>query len=516
MHLIGCPMMVHELLSDMRVFRIAPSPTGHLHLGHAKAYLVNYAVCKSVDGEFILRIEDTDKKRNQMDKVDNIILDLGWMGIDYDKGPEIGKKNEYFQSDRLDIYNKYIQELLDNGKAYKAYDTAEERELQIAEQRKKGQAPVYAGYHANLTKEQQDAFEAEGRKPVVRLHVPKDRIVEFQDKIYGKVKVSTNTIGDIVIQKSDGTPMYNFCVVIDDHLMGVTDVVRGFGHLSNTPKQILIYETFGWEAPSFAHFSDLLNEDGQGKLAKRKGAKPISRYKAEGYLPDAIFNYIMVVSCSFAFQNRDQEIMSREEIYSKLKVEKVLKTNARFSAQKLDWFNGQHIRKLSKEEFVQRVIHWLDTDAASNVNFDQTFDSNLLEIFLRNKEILNKSLPLIQERVNKFVDIFQYLKFMIIPPLVSNIDIVPSNHVAHEFDYTAQRLYNTVQNLSTPWDQKEWELAVRTLGDELGWKHGDVFMVLRLLIVGEKFSPPLFEAMAVLGKEECLNRMETYLKVKSK
>ncbi len=499
----------------MRVFRMAPSPTGYLHLGHAKAYLVNYALAKSVNGEFILRIEDTDSKRNKMETIDTMIEDCLWLGINYDKGPKIGGgKNEYFQSERFPIYKKYIDELIEKGLVYKAYETAEEREAQIAEQRTKGGTTVYSGAHRDLSPEQQAIYEAEGRKPVLRLKIPENTIISFHDGVYGDVKVSTKTMGDMVIQKSDGTPMYNFCVAIDDHLMSVTDVVRGFGHLSNTPKQILVFDMFGWEKPQYVHFSDLLNEDGQGKLAKRKGAKSIVRYRAEGYLPDAIFNYIMVSSCSFTFANRDQEIMTREEIYSRLTVDKVLKSNARFDSKKLDWFSGQHMRKLTKGQFIEKSINWLENDARRNKEFDANFDESLIDLFLRNKEILKNSLPLIQERVIRFIDILQYLKFMIIPPIAKDIDITPTNHDIKEFDSVSQKLYDTLQILSTPWDQKEWELAIRTLGDELGWKHGDVFMVLRLLVVGEKFSPPLFEAMAVLGKEECLSRIGNYLEMK--
>lgn len=499
----------------MRVYRMAPSPTGQLHLGHAKAYLVNYALAKSVNGEFILRIEDTDAKRNQMDTIESMLDDCTWLGISYDKGPQKGELNEYFQSQRLHIYKKYVNELIEKGYAYKAYETPEERAEQIEAQRKKGGGATYSGAHRDLTPEQQATYEAEGRKPVIRLKVPHDTVIEFKDGIYGTVKVHTKTFGDIVIQKSDGTPMYNFCVVIDDHLMGVTDVIRGFGHLSNTPKQIAIYDIFNWERPNFAHFSDLLNEDGKGKLSKRKGAKPIAQYRAEGYLADAIFNYLMVISCSFSFAHKDEEIMSREEIYSRLTVDKVLKTSARFDPKKLDWFNGQHIRKLSPKKFEEEVFLWLENNATGLKNFYPEFDDTILEIFLRNQEILKKALPLIQERISKFQDILSSLGFMFIPPKPETIDITPAKHTAIEFDSVAKKIYNTILNLSTPWTQEGWESALRNLGDEIEWKHADVFMALRLLIVGDRFSPPLFEAMELLGKDRCLERIQNYLQIKN-
>jgi nondiscriminating glutamyl-tRNA synthetase len=492
----------------MKIYRIAPSPTGYVHLGTAKSWIINYVLTKASNGEMILRIEDTDKKRNQMDKVDTLIRDIKWLGIDYDKGPEIGKKNEYFQSERFDIYQKYVQQLIDEGKAYKAYETPEEREIQIEEQRKSGKKPVYSGAHANLTVEEQNAFEAEGRKPIVRIRVPKNTWIEFKDKIYGKISVNSDEIGDMPIQKSDGSPMYNFCVVIDDHLMGVTDVVRGFGHLSNTPKQILFYKAFGWDIPEFGHFSDILNENAPGKLSKRHGARPVAQYRAEGYLSEAIFNYIVLISCSFSFTNKDQEVMSLEEIFSSVSIEKVLKTNAKFNAQKLDWLNGQHIRKLSSEAFFEKVINWLENDAKDLKNFDENFDDSLVDLFLNNKELLKEALPLIHTRIEKLSDIFTQLAFFFREPDYKTIDFSHTKHTEEEFKTAVKELYKVLEVSQTPWTQESWENMIRELGDKLEWKHGDMFMALRLSIVGDRFSPPLLEAMNVLRKEECLRRVE--------
>jgi nondiscriminating glutamyl-tRNA synthetase len=491
-----------------RIYRVAPSPTGYLHLGHTKPYLINYSLAKATKGKLILRIEDTDQKRNKMETVDNIIIDANWLGVEFDAGPTLhSEPNEYFQSTRLEIYQKLVRQLLAEGKAYKAYETPEERQMQIEEQRKKGQSPVYSGAHANLSEVEQQTFEKEGRKPVIRLRVPQNQIIEVDDEIYGKVKVNTNTIGDFVIQKSDGYPMYNFCVVVDDHLMNVTDVIRGFGHLSNTPKQILIYQTLGWELPRFAHFSDILNEDGKGKLSKRSGAKPISKCRAEGYLPDAIFNYVIVISSSFNFNSKEEEIMTREEILSSISIDKILKTNARFNSAKFDWFNGQHMRKFSPEEFYKKVVNWLENDAKLLGHFDESFETSLVDLFLSNTDLLKQTLPLIQTRIVKFSDIFNLLKFFFIAPDVSKIDFSNTKHEAEEVDKAAIELYNTLKELKTPWKQEDWEGQIRSLADELGWKHADVFMLLRLLIVGDKVSPPLLEAMQILGEVESLKRI---------
>jgi nondiscriminating glutamyl-tRNA synthetase len=478
-----------------------------LHLGHILGPLISYSLAQSQKGEFILRIEDTDSKRNQQDSADNIIRDLKWLGVDYNKGPEIGQKNEYFQSERLDLYRKYVDQLLAEGKAYKAYETPEERELQIVEQRKKGQLPIYMGGHADLTDEQRAAYEAEGRQPVVRLKVPRNELIEFDDYVYGHVKINTNAIGDFVIQRSNTYPMYNLAVVVDDHLMNVTDVIRGFDHLNNTPKQILIYRALGWDTPRFGHHSSLLSEDGNGKLSKRKGAKPIAKYRAEGYMPDAIFNYIMLNTCSFTFSSKEEEIMTREQIFSKISADKVLKTNSRFNPQKLDWINGQHIRLLTVDQFEAKVIEWLEAHARSLTKFDESFDDSIVDSFLANQDILKKALPLIHIRIDKFIDVLTQLKFLVVAPDPKSIDVTPSKHTKDELNEALKQLAESLDKVAYPWVQVEWEAAIRELADKLGWKHGDLFMALRLAVVGDRFSPPLLESLNILGKDECIARI---------
>lgn len=499
----------------MKVYRYAPSPSGLLHLGHLPGSLLNYVLARSENGKFLLRIEDTDLKRNKDDAVDNIIKDFKWLGLNYDQGPESGsKKNDFFQSERLELYKKYVDQLLAEGKAYKAYETPEEREAQILEQRKSGKLPIYMGGHANLTDEQKTEFEAAGRVPVVRLKVQPGRWIKFKDMIYGEVSVNTDAVGDFVIQRSNGFPMYNMAVVVDDHLMGVTDVIRGFDHLNNTPKQILIYEALGWETPNFGHHSSLLAETEKGKLSKRKGAKPIAQYRAEGYLPISIFNYMIVTFCSFSFKSKDEEIMTKEEIFSRMSVNKILKTNPKFNSQKLDWFNGQHIRKLSKEELYDTTISWLENYAKDLKVFNPEFDDSLVDLFLSNKDLLKSALPIIHERINKLSDIFEQLKFLFTDPILSEIDITQAKQPDEIFDKEAKKLYNTVNSLTEPWTHSSWEESIRKQADEAGLKHGDMFMVLRLLIVGSRFSPPLYESMEILGKEKCLARIQNYLNYK--
>ncbi len=489
-----------------KITRYAPSPTGRIHLGHVKASFIPYAIARNSNGKFILRIEDTDHKRNKPEAVSQLLEDLKWLNIDYDFGPNnADSKNDYFQSQRQEIYNKFIDQLLSEDKAYLAYDTPEEREEQIKIQRSSGKFPVYFG--EKLVEEIEKAFIIEGRKPVVRLKVPRNEIIVFEDKVYGKVSVNTNQLGDLVIQKSDGTPMYNFCVVIDDHLMKITDVARGFGHLSNTSKQVLVYKIFGWEVPEFIHFSDIQNENALGKLSKRHGAKSIAQFRAEGYLPDALLNYVVNISTSSQFATKDEEILNREQFITNVIPKKLLHTNAKFNTQKLDWFNGLHIRRLSNDEFINKVMIWLKNYSRPNKEYLENFDIDLIEIYLSNEEVLKKTLPLIKERVTKFIDIIPYLKFFFIPPSTTTIDITPAKHTKEEFEQVITKIYNKFIYLNTPWVHEDWETTIRSIGDEAGWKHGDVFMALRLKIVGSPFSPPLFESMEILGIDECLKRI---------
>lgn len=492
-------------------YRIAPSPTGYLHLGHAKLFLINYALAQNSNGKLIYRVEDTDLKRNSEEAIGFLLDEIEWFGVKLDGGPERKGKNEYFQTTRFPIYKEHVEKLLAEGKAYKAYETPEERAKQIEDQRKKGELPIYSGAHRNLTPEQIKIFGSEGRKPMIRLKVEPNRIVTYHDEVLGEISFNTNTIGDIAIMKSDGSPMYNFAAAIDDHLMGITDVVRGREHISNTPKQILIYNAFGWELPRFAHWSALLNENAPGKLSKRKGAKSLILYRAEGYLPDAILNYLIVVSFSFHFQSKDDEIITREEIINNVRVDKILRTNSKFNAQKLDWFNGQHIRRLTPEDFEIKIKTWLEKEIRPINIFSPEFDIKIADKFLENFELIKKALPHVQTRISKYIEIFDLLKFLIERPQKSHVDMSPANHQGEELENAIDQLYHIFSKMEEGISHSEWETSIRSTADQLEWKHGDLFMLLRLIVVGSRFSPPLFEMIALLGKSEIEERFKAFL-----
>src|SRR5699024_9266205 len=303
------------MTKEIRV-RYAPSPTGDLHIGNARTALFNYLFARHYGGKFIIRTEDTDAKRNVEGGEESQLAYLKWLGIEWDEGADIeGDYGPYRQIERLDIYQKYIDELLERDFAYECYMTEEELEQEREEQRAKGQVPKYSGAHANLTEEEIEMFKQEGRKPAIRLRVPQNRTYTFRDIVRGNISIESSDYGDWVIVKKDGIPTYNFAVAIDDHLMGITHVLRGEEHISNTPRQMMIYDAFGWEAPTFGHMTLILNET-RKKLSKRDQhiLQFIEQYKNLGFLPEAIFNFITLLGWS---PEGAEEIFSKEELINR-------------------------------------------------------------------------------------------------------------------------------------------------------------------------------------------------------
>src|SRR5690625_3105803 len=297
---------------EVRV-RYAPSPTGHLHIGNARTALFNYLYARHFGGKMIIRIEDTDDKRNVAGGEESQLKFLKWLGVDWDEGADVGGDyGPYRQMERLDIYQKYIDELLERDLAYECYMTEEELEKEREEQRAQGQVPKYSGAHCNLTEEEREAFRKEGRKPSIRLRVPKNRTYTFHDMVRGNISIESSDYGDWVIVKKDGIPTYNFVVAIDDYLMKITHVLRGEEHISNTPRQMMIYDAFDWEAPTFGHMTLILNED-RKKLSKRDQhiVQFIEQYKNLGFLPEALFNFITLLGWSPV---GEEEIFTKEKL----------------------------------------------------------------------------------------------------------------------------------------------------------------------------------------------------------
>jgi nondiscriminating glutamyl-tRNA synthetase len=344
-----------RLMKEIRV-RFAPSPTGPLHIGGARSALFNFLLAKKLGGKFILRIEDTDRERSSRESEVNIYESLKWLGMNWDEGPDVGGAyGPYRQMERLDIYQEYTQKLLAEGKAYYCYCSEEELEKERQEALAQGGSPQYSGKCRLLSAEGREKYEAEGRKPVVRFRVPEDKEIVINDLVRGEVAFQSEEVGDFIIVKSDGIPTYNYAVVIDDALMKISHVIRAEEHLSNTPRQILLYEALGFEIPQFAHISLILGKD-RSKMSKRHGATSVVQYKEEGYLPEAVVNFLALLGWA---PEGEAEIFSLEELIKEFSLERVAKNPAVFDMEKLRWINGIYLRECSLDKLTELALPYL-------------------------------------------------------------------------------------------------------------------------------------------------------------
>lgn len=331
---------------EVRV-RFAPSPTGPFHIGGARSALFNYLVAKHTNGKFVLRIEDTDQKRSTRESEENIKASLQWLGINWDEGIDAGGLyGPYRQMERLDLYQKYTDQLIAEGKAYYCFCTPEELEVERQAQIDKGETPVYSGKCRDLPKETIEQYLREGRPHVVRIVTPKNEILAVDDLVRGHVEFDSNIVGDYVIVKSDGIPVYNYCVVLDDALMHITHVIRAEEHLSNTPRQLVLYHALGFPVPQFAHVSLILGKD-KKKMSKRHGATSVEQYKNMGYLPEALFNFLGLLGWT---PDSDQEIFSKEELIEQFSLDRVAKNPAVFDIEKLNWINFHYMKQLNEDQ----------------------------------------------------------------------------------------------------------------------------------------------------------------------
>lgn len=353
----------------MRV-RFAPSPTGHLHVGNARTALVNWLVARGQGGTFVLRVEDTDTERSTRESEQRILDDLRWMGLTWDEGVEAGgDRGPYRQSERLDVYREHTAALLASGRAYRCFCSAETLDAERQRQLAAGMPPRYVGTCRGLDAAAADARVRAGERPVVRLEVPANREVTFNDVVRGTVTFHTDVIGDPVLVRSDGVPAYNYAVVIDDHLMGITHVIRGEDHISNTPRQVLLYEAFGWQPPTFAHLSLVLGPD-HAPLSKRHGATSVAEFRAKGYLPEALINYLALIGWSPHRQaatagadapaaGGDEELLPAEEMARRFRLEDVSHSAGVFDEDKLAWVNRHYLKTLAPERLVDEALPFL-------------------------------------------------------------------------------------------------------------------------------------------------------------
>lgn len=472
--------------------RYAPSPTGFLHIGGARSALFNYLFAKKYNGQIIFRIEDTDIERNVPGGEESQYKDLRWLGIDPDESPyePNAKYAPYRQMERLDIYRKYALQLVEEGKAYYCYCTNEELEARKEQQLNSGiKAAKYDRKCLNLSQEQIEAYKKEGRKPCIRIKLPDHEKIEFDDLVRGKVSFSSDDLGgDFVIMKSNGIPTYNFAVVIDDHLMDITHVLRGEEHLSNTPKQIAIYKMLGWEAPRFGHMTIIVNKDGK-KLSKRDHniLQFMSQYRELGYLPEAIVNYILLLGWT---PESNKEIFTMDEAKVEFDPSRLSTSPSMFDQQKMTWTNAQYIRKLSDEQYLAFIKPFM----GKVLDLSKFDDKTLLEIANLWKEEIGFG----QEIVEPLNSIKNPL------PVTSEEDLAMINLESTPTVYAA--LVNEMKALNevTPETVKQ---AFKNVQNSTGVKGKNLYMPVRLALTGVSHGIELVNIIKILGKEEVIARL---------
>jgi glutamyl-tRNA synthetase len=481
---------------EIRV-RFAPSPTGDLHVGNIRTALFDWAFARHTGGTFIFRIEDTDKERVTDEYIQRAIETLKWLGLNWDEGPEVGGPNgPYLQSERLHIYTEWAEKFLANGAAYHCYCSAEELEAERERQRQANVAPGYGGTCRNLTKEQIEKFKSEGRAPVVRMRMD-DGSTTFVDEIRGEVSFDHKYVPDFVLMRADGSPLYTLAVAVDDVLMKVTHILRGEDLLSSTPRQIQVYKAMGLmpdEYPTFAHLPFVMGQD-NAKLSKRNGEVSIAWYREQGFLPEAICNYLALLGWS---PGEDREDITMQELVELFEVHDVHSSPARFDMKKLEAINGDKIRALTPEAFLDWSLSFLKNAAVISGTNDEI-------------AVVRKALPIIQERIVKLSEIPAMLKFL----FVETLEIESESKAKIKDDQSVDVLRRSLEVLEgiTDWNHANIEEALRkALIDELGLKPRVAFGAVRIAVTGSHISPPLFESMELLGKSASILRIEHALK----
>lgn len=464
--------------------RFAPSPTGHLHIGGTRTALFNWLYAKHNKGTFILRIEDTDRTRSTEEYIDAIIEGMKWLGLDWDEGP-------YRQTDRFDVYRRYTEKLLNEGKAYYCYCLPEELEQRRQEALVQGKSPKYDGRCRNL----QDPIP--GKNPAVRFRMPQEGETAVNDLIKGKTVFDNAYLDDLIIMRSDGTPTYNFTVVVDDVDMNITHVIRGDDHLNNTPKQIHIYNALGYEMPLFAHLPMILGAD-KTRLSKRHGAVSVMAYKEMGYLPDALVNYLVRLGWSYG----DQEIFTRNELIQYFSFDKVGKSAAVFNPEKLLWLNSQYIINSSAEELAEMVVPFLIKEKV--ISEGQTLD----------KEWLSKAIDTQKERSRTLIELANSLRYYISEDVEYNEKAKIKFLNEKSLPYLIE-LKDSLVSISD-FSALEIEKVFTSIIEKHGIKLGNLAQPVRVAMTGKTESPGIFEVLEIAGKEKTLKRLEKAIKTITK
>ncbi|HYD35433.1 MAG TPA: glutamate--tRNA ligase [Vitreimonas sp.] len=463
--------------------RIAPSPTGIAHVGTAWMSIFDLALAQQSGGQFLVRIEDTDRSRFVEGAEEKIYEAFKWLGITYDEGGEVGGQyGPYKQSQRLDIYQEYINILLSKDLAYHCFCTPQRLEEMRNAQRQAGQLPKYDGHCRQLSRQEIENKTDAGEPYVIRLKVPTEGKISWNDAIRGEIEFDLTQVDDQVLIKSDRFPTYHFAVVIDDHLMNITHVLRGEEWISSTPKHLLLYQAFEWQPPVFAHMPLIRNAD-KSKLSKRKNDVSILSYRDKGYLPEALLNFIALLGWSHP---EGKEIFSFQEFLQVMSLDRIQKTGPIFDTQKLDWMNGQYIRSLSPEELKVRLEPYLPAD----------FPQEKFDVIL----------PLVFDRLVTLRDIEEFTTFFY-RDIEIDQTLLLKKSIAEEVSSQLSATLEKMQTVSE-WTHEALEAAIRELQAAHDWKKSQYFMMVRIAVTGRQATPPLFETMAVLGKEVVLARLQ--------
>ena len=473
-------------MAGVRV-RFAPSPTGELHIGGARTALFNYLFVHNAGGKFVLRIDDTDLERSRSDYIEKLLASLKWLGFEWDEGPN-------FQSQRLDEYTREAERLLAEKKAYRCYCSAEELADGRSQAKKESKAYLYPGNCRNLSEEQEEALRNEGRVPVIRLFTPDEGVTVVQDEIRGEVSFENANIDDLIIIKSNGLPTYNFASIVDDLQMEITHVIRAEEHLSNTPRQQLCADALGYDLPYFAHVPMILAPD-RSKLSKRHGATSVEEFYSEGYLPEALVNYMALLGWSPG-AGGEEEIFSLEEMVNRFDLSKVTKTAAVYDVTKLSWMNSHYIREYDLDRLTRAATPFFEHEGLVKTPLNDD-----------DYEYLKQVIATVRERAKTLVELAEISTYFYHGQFDYDQKGV-KKHFAKE--NTADHVRRAAEELEKlePYDKESVEALYRSLSEDLGISTGRLIHPTRLAITGRTAGPGLFDIMALLGRERTVERLK--------
>ena len=481
---------------DIRV-RYAPSPTGHLHIGNARTALFNYLFARHNGGKFIIRIEDTDKKRNIADGEESQLKYLKWLGIDWDESVDVpGEYGPYRQSERNDIYEKYYTELLEKGLAYKCYCTEEELEAEREAQSARNETPHYSGKCRHLSESERNQLEAEGRQAAIRIAIPSGKTYTFNDMVKGEVSFESDGIGDYVIVKKDGTPTYNFAVSIDDYLMKISHVLRGDDHISNTPKQLAVYEALGWEAPVFGHMTLIVNES-RKKLSKRDESiiQFIEQYEELGYFPESLFYFITLLGWA---PGGEEEIFTKDQFIEIFDEKRLSKSPALFDKQKLTWMNNQYLKYLDVDRVTELALpHLIKAGKVSE------------PLSAEKTQWVKDLVALYQEKMSFGAEIVELSEVI----FKEEMEVEDEGKEVLAEEQVPEVLQAFLEEIDTldEFVASDIKAAMKAVQKKTGQKGKKLFMPIRVATTGQTHGPDLPQAIALIGKEKIKARIQSIL-----